>query len=326
MKKTRKGVLILCSILILVLMLLIGGLQFLESTVFLKEELPQEVHSSKTITRGNKSYFPRQDITTILVLGVDQTGPVRDSGSYRNDGESDLVVLMIFDEKNETYSVLALNRDSMLEMPVLGLGGKRAGSYYGQLALSHTYGSGLEDSCENTRQTVSDLLYGINIDYYVSLNMDAIGLVNDAVGGVKVLIEDDFTDVDPSLVMGTEVTLNAEQARSFVQTRKDVGDQLNLSRMQRHRAYMKGFVESLNNKMEQSDSFVMNTYNAVSPYLVTDCSVNTLSSLAGKFSEYELQEIVSPEGDNVLTEAYYEFHLDEKKLDELILRLFYVEK
>ena len=184
MKKTRKRVLIMLSVLILVLVALIGGLRILESTVLLpqQEELPA---ASKTITRNGVSYFPRQDITTLLIMGIDETGPVKASGSYRNTGESDVVMLMIFDEKNESYSILALNRDTMLKMPALGLGGKQAGTFYGQLALSHTYGSGLEDSCENTCNTVSEFLNGITIDYSIAMNMDAIGIMNDAVGGVK---------------------------------------------------------------------------------------------------------------------------------------------
>lgn len=325
MWKTRKGVIVLCLILILVLVLIISGLRILESTVFHSEETTDETIASKTVTRDGTDYFPRQDITTVLVMGIDETGPVESSGSYRNYGESDVVLLMIFDEKNETYTILALNRDTMLDMPVLGLGGKQAGTYFGQLALSHTYGSGLEDSCENTRQTVSDLLYGIRIDYYVSMNMDAIGLLNDAVGGVKVTVTEDFSQVDASIPMG-EVVLNADQARAYVQTRKDVGDQLNITRMQRHREYMNGFMEALSAKIDESDSFVLSTYEKVAPYLVTDCSVNTLSSLVSRFANYSLQEIVSPEGENIMTEEYFEFHIDEELLDELVLRLFYAQK
>ena len=45
-------------------------------------------------------------------------------------------------------------------------------------------------------------LPGLIIDYYVSMNMDAIGILNDAVGGVRVLVEDDFSEVDASIPMG----------------------------------------------------------------------------------------------------------------------------
>lgn len=325
MKKTRKRVLVMCITLILVLVLMISGLRIMESTVFSDDTVATETVSSKTVTREDVKYFPRQDITTVLIMGIDQNGPVEDSGSYRNEGESDVVMLAIFDEKNEKYSILALNRDTMVEMPVLGLGGKPAGTFYGQLALSHTYGRGLEDSGENTRKTVSDLLNGITIDYYVAMNMDAIGMLNDAVGGVTVTVTDDFSAVDASIPMG-QVTLNAAQARAYVQIRKDIGDQLNISRMQRHKDYIDGFMRAFEAKMDSNDSFVLSTYEEISSYIVTDCSANTLSNLVNRFSEYELQEIVSPEGENILTEEYFEFHLDEDKLDDLVLRLFYAEK
>lgn len=312
------------SVLVLMIVVLIGGFQILESTVLLPEETEQPV-SSKTITRDGMEYFPRQDITTLLVMGIDEIGAVKDSGSYRNTGESDVLLMMIFDEKNETYSILALNRDTMVEMPVLGIGGKQAGTYYGQLALSHTYGGGLEDSCENTRKTVSDLLGGVTIDYYVSMNMDAIELLNDAVGGVRVNVTEDFSEVDPSITMG-EMVLNAAQARTYVQIRKDVGNQLNLSRMQRHRDYMEGFMEALTAKVDQDDSFILKTYEKISPYLVTDCSANTMTSLVERFSNYTLEEIVSPEGNNVLTEKFYEFYVDEEQLDALVVRLLYAQK
>ena len=324
MKQTYKRLVLMLSILILVIVVLIGGFQILESTVLLPEQTEQPT-ATKTITRNGVDYLPRQDITTLLVMGIDEVGPVKDSGSYRNTGESDVLLLMIFDEKNETYTILALNRDTMLDMPVLGIGGKQAGTFFGQLALSHTYGGGLEDSCENTRETISDFLGGVTIDYYVSMNMDAIELLNDAVGGVRVYVTEDFSEVDPSIAMG-EMVLNAAQARTYVQIRKDVGNQLNLSRMERHKDYMKGFMEALTEKIDQNDSFILQTYEKLTPYIVTDCSVNTMTSLVERFSDYTMQELVSPEGENVLTNQFYEFYVDEEQLDSLVLRLFYAEK
>ena len=93
---------------------------------------------SKTITRDGIDYYPRRDITVMMLLGIDQEGPVADSGTFTNPGASDAVMVLIFDEKNETWSILQLNRDTMIDIPVLGLGGKEAGTIYGQLALAHT--------------------------------------------------------------------------------------------------------------------------------------------------------------------------------------------
>ena len=321
-KKSAKGVAYFSIILILVLVILFSGLQILESTVFSQNQEGSTEPTTKTINRDGINYYPRQDITVVLIMGIDQYGQVAPSGSYDNKGAADMVSLLILDEQNQTASVLGLNRDTMVTMPVLGIGGKVAGTRVAQLALSHTQGDGMEDSCENVKKTVSDLLYGLQIDYYLAMNMDAITELNDAVGGVKVTVTEDFSSVDPSITMG-EVTLKGEQAINYVRTRKEVGDQLNISRMERQEQYMNGFMNALTAKLKSSDSFALNTYEKISPYIVTDMSTTIFSGMLQRYSEYELTEIVSPAGENILTEEYYEFHLDEEKLDSLILRLFY---
>ena len=324
-KKSAKDIAYFSVILILVLVMLFSGLQILESTVFLPDQGNGGKPATKKITRNGVDYFPRQDITVVLVIGVDQYGPVAASGSYNNKGAADMVALMIFDEKNESYTVVGLNRDTMVDMPVLGIGGKIAGKQNAQLALSHTQGSGLEDSCENVRKTVSDLLYGLNIDYYISMNMDAISTLNDAVGGVTVTVTEDFSHVDPTITKG-EITLRGQQAINYVRTRKEVGDQLNISRMKRQEDYIKGFLEALRKKVDNSGSFALSTFEEISPYIVTDMSTTIFSNMLQRYTEYDFLQIISPEGANILTEQYYEFHLDEKKLDNLILQLFYIPR
>ncbi len=280
---------------------------------------------SKTIVKDGKSYYPRQDITVFMLIGVDQEGPKKDSGSYNNNGQADLISLIVFDEVDKTYKIMLLNRDTMTDIPILGIGGKPAGTINAQLALAHNQGSGLEDSCENMKKAINLFLGNIPIDYYFSLNMDAIAILNDAVGGVKVNVKDDFSQVDASIQKG-EVLLSGEQALSFVQTRKEVGDQLNVTRMERHKQYMSGFSDAFKTKLNSTQTFVFKTYESVADYIVSDCSVNTLSNMLNRYSEYSLKEIVSPEGNNTKGEKYMEFYADEEKLEDLILNIFYSEK
>lgn len=313
------------SILILVLVLVFSGLQILESTVLHQGDEQGNGFESKTIIRDGVEYFPRQDITTVLVMGIDKYGPVEESDYYTNTGASDMNMLLIFDEADKVINVLHLNRDTMLEMPVLGLGGKVAGTYYGQLALSHTYGTGLRDSSENTRNTISKFLYGVEIDYYVSLHMDAIPILNDAVDGVTVEVHEDFSKVDSTITKGI-VTLKGEQALNYIRTRKDVGDQLNSSRIERQKQYVEGFAEALRIKQAVGAGFVVEAYEQIKPYMVTDCSANAITGMMERFGNYRIKEVVTPEGENILNEDYYEFYVDEEKLDALILRLFYRPK
>jgi anionic cell wall polymer biosynthesis LytR-Cps2A-Psr (LCP) family protein len=144
-------------------------------------------------------------------------------------------------------------------------------------------------------------------------------------GGVTVNVVDDFSAIDPSIPMG-KVTLKGQQAINFVRTRQNLGDQLNISRMERQKEYAMGFMDAFRIGVDSSDTFALQIFDQVSPYIVTDCSVTVLSDMMDRYSDYEIVEIVSPEGENVLGEKYYEFYVDEVKLDELILRLFYAPK
>lgn len=324
--KSKKSPIISIIAVILVVVLVFSGFQLITTIFSPNSTDTKTTTNTKTISRDGKDYYPRQDITVLMLTGIDQTGPVKSSQSYNNEGEADMIALAVFDEADKTFDVLVLNRDTMLNVPVLGIGGKQAGTSFEQLALSHTYGTGLEDSCENTEKTVSNFLYGLNIDYYISMNMDAISILNDAVGGVTVNVTDDFSAVDLSITQG-EFTLKGDQALTFIQTRKDVGNQMNISRMDRHTEYMNGFIKAFNNKLKNDgESFIYSTYSSIEKYTVTDCSVNTLSNLINKYADYKLNDIITPEGENKTGGEYMEFYVNEDKLEQLILNLFYSEK
>lgn len=322
-QEKRRSLCLLALISVLSLALLICSVIIVEH--FAYPEAAEAKHERKTIRLGDVAYFPRQDIRVFLLMGIDRAGPVADSGSYKNEGAADVILVFVFDENAKKYTILALNRDSMVEMPVLGLGGKIAGSKIAQLALSHTYGNGLKQSCINTRNTVSSLLNGLTIHQYASMNMDAISILTDAVGGVKVNVTDDFSMIDSTLSKG-EIILNGEQAYKFLRTRKDVGDQLNLSRMDRHKEFMKGFIEAYRSKIGKNISRAMEVFEEISPYIVTDCSDNVMMNLLNRFYEYELAEVISPSGTNVRGEEFMEFYIDGESLQKLIISLFYEPK
>ena len=323
--KYTKDIVFFSIILILVLVILYSGLQILESTILNHGQGTEAPAPSKTITVDGVEYFPRQDITVVLVMGIDRYGAVEHSGFYTNTGAADVDILMIFDDAQQKVNMLYLNRDTMLEMPVLGIGGRPAGTLFGQLALAHTYGSGLEDSCENAKQAISDFLGGIRIDYYVSMNMDTIAILNDAVGGVTVNVTEDFSAVDPSIQLG-EMTLMGQQAIHYVRTRKNVGDQLNLTRIERQKDYIRGFSHALRAKYDAESDFLLSVYEEVEPYIVTDCSTNAIAGLLNKYGAYEIGQILSPKGENVMGEKYFEFYVDQENLMDLVIELFYAPK
>ena len=104
-RNSFKKVAYLLAILILVLLMIFSGLRILESTVSSNQN-PEETVASRTIVRNGIHYYPRQDLTVVMVLGIDRFGKVEPSGSYNNDGAADMVSLVIFDEKSKSCNVL----------------------------------------------------------------------------------------------------------------------------------------------------------------------------------------------------------------------------
>ena len=96
--------------------------------------------------------------------------------------------------------------------------------------------------------------------------------------------------------------------------------------MERHKEYLRGLSAALNEQLDDSESFTVELYEQMSPYMVTDCSMNVVTGLMQRCADYQLKQIVSVEGENVLGETYYEFYADAEKLDALILELFYAPK
>lgn len=321
-----KKIILVAAGFILLFAVVFSGLHILESTVFHNEEGTESNNSSsKTVEKDEIKYFPKQDITTLLLIGVDEDGPVQEKDPNMSSAYADVVALLIFDETNKKIDAIALNRDSMVEMTMLDENGRRKGSFFGQLAFSHSFGNGLEESCENTVWTVSDLLNGAQIDYYVSLNMGAVEILNDGVGGVTVNVTDDFSEVGSDIPMG-EYTLMGDEAETFVRSRMGLGDSLNVSRMERQREYVKGFFEAFKAKSEEDSLFAVRLFDSVDEYIVTDCTTETLANLAEKYQDYEFGDIVSPEGENIRGERFYEFYIDEESLGEIILKYLYAPK
>ena len=276
----------------------------------------------ESVNIGGKEYYLNENISTLLLIGVDDM-EIEQSRGYRNTAMADFLVLAVFDNEKKTCTLLQINRNTMTDVPMLGATGDYIGLTTEQITYAHSYGDGLEESCENTALAVSRLLYGMKVDNYLSLTMGGITALNDAVGGVTVTIEDDFSGVDDTLVKGETVTLMGEHAVNFVRARYSLKDDTNVSRMRRQATYMTALVSKLREKLAEDDAFILGLYNAVADYLVTDCDINELGEISEGLSTYGLGGIVTPEGETVHGELT-EFYPDEAALQQLIADLFYV--
>ena len=291
----------------------------------ISEESLTSFEEKNYIYHNNKKYKPKNYLDTVLLIGTDDEGKIYESISYNNSKKADFIALMVFNNNTKKCDIIHINRDTIAEFNILGVTGEKAGTETAQIALAYTYGNGLELSCRNTVKAVSNLLYQIEIENYLSMNMNAIASLNDVIGGVELEILDDFSDVDPSLVKGETILLKGNQALTYVRGRGNVGDQTNISRMSRQRQYMAAFAQKIKTAYESDNELILNAYNAITDYIVTDCSITVLSDTAERLSEYEINEIITPEGEIIENAEYIEFHADDEKLKELVINIFYDE-
>lgn len=268
------------------------------------------------------AYAKKEDLETVLLLGVDKFEGETPEG-YINNQQADFLLLLVMDKQNETCTPIQLNRDTMTQIQVLGVTGEPAGTMTGQLALAHTYGSGEEDSCENTVLAVENLLYGVGIDHYVSLTMDGVALLNDLVGGVTVEVLDDFSSIDDSLVQGETVTLKGQQALTYVRSRGGLEDSSNLHRMERQRQYLAALQGQLSSKAQSDEGFTLEALLQLNEYLVSDCTVEQLSDLGDSLAAYQVSDILTTPGDAQEGEEFMEFTVDESALQQLVMDVFY---
>lgn len=288
------------------------------------DDTQYEDDDRSVIYLDGEKYRQRNHLETFLIIGLDKYDfQINDEETYSNDQQSDFLMLLIFDRDANTYVPLHINRDSMAPVQVLGVGGKKVETATMQLALSHTYGSGGADSCRNTVKAVSDFLYGVQIDHYLSFDRDAIAKINDLVGGVTVEIFDDFSKVDASLVKGQKICLNGEQAMSYVTARGNMKDSSNLARMERQRQYIRGFKEQALRCLSEDKNFSTRAFSELTNYLTSDCTINKLSNMVSETKNFEMAEIETVKGTAVKGKEFMEFYPDEQALKDLVVRLFF---
>lgn len=274
------------------------------------------------MTVDGQTYRRKKNLESYLFLGIDTMGKAVGTESYIAGGQADAQILLVLDNDARTWQMLQINRDSMVEVPVLSMMGTVPYTICQQIALAHAYGNGREQSCENNVAAVSMMLGDQPIDGYFSLTMGGVGLLVDLVGGVTLTVTSDLSAADPALTEGQTLTLNGEQALAYVHTRQNVDDQTNLARMSRQRQFLRALEEQLRQK---DPSFAAEAYEAAADYIITDIPSGRAANIAGRLQQYAQLPVLTIDGENTVEDGYWAYYLDEDSLQQTILTLFYQE-
>ena len=286
------------------------------------EELQENAEGQEPLKDGmlryqGKTYAYKEDVMTFLCMGIDKSGETKASADLHRGGQADALFLAVMDPCEKKISVVGVNRDTMAELFVYDEEGNYLGREIGQIALQHAYGDGMEESCERTVEAVSNLFYGIPIHGYFAMNMDVIIPLNEAVGGVDVVIGE-----------GDEkVHLEGQEAYSFVRNRDMYAPHSAEQRLERQKQYLEAFALQAKKAVAPDLTLPAKLYAEILPYMVTDISASEAVYLATQAVSYTFgqDDLYSLQGEIRMGEQFEEFYPDETALYELILQVFYEE-
>ncbi len=268
----------------------------------------------------------RTRIKSYLFMGVDARGKVGEHVKEDGAGQCDVLELVVIDQNADTYTVFPIDRNTLTEVKSLSSEGEYLATTVEQICVAHSRGDGREISCENAVDAVSNFLYGQPIDGYLALNMDSIGIINHQLGGVTVKIEDDFSQMDPTLKIGETVKLTDEQAQNYVRGRMTVGDGTNAGRMRRQEQFLANAQPILTDKIMEDEKFLRSMYDALSDYMVTSLSGKDISKLAKAFRSNEYFEPPEIKGEKSRDDlGFTQLTPDEEDVANAVLKLFYEE-
>ena len=318
-------VLILSGIITLFVLINVGKGAMLDANKTAIINVPTYVQQveqdGKTIVYNGKTYKYNEAITSILFMGIDRDQFADDDENLGTNGDADALMLLTYDTSNGNTDLISISRDTMADIDVYSKDGTYIGIEKQQICLAYAYGDGKETSCTNQVNAVSRLFYNIPISSYLSMDLDAVSVLNDAVGGVTVTSPQTFKE----FTKGETVTLYGESAETFVRNRDTSILDSNNSRMERQRVYIESFFKTLAAGTKENLMLPVDLFNAASPYTVTNIDIPKVTYLASNilekdFSEIEMQNVP---GEVVQGEVYAEYHLDQEKFFEMFLNVYY---
>lgn len=271
---------------------------------------------------GKTLHYRENEITNYLLIGVDREKLV--VTDYQSGGQADFILVISVDRRHRTITPVMIDRDSMANVTTYGIFGNVAGKRRMQICLAQAFsGSGVTGS-RNTAEAVSDLLGNIKINRYLLLDLDGIAILNDAVGGVTVTLEDDLTALSPVLKKGDTVTLRGNLAEHFVRGRTTVADGTNASRMTRQKTYIESFLKTVMGQLENDSDFLLNVFDELDGHLESDTDRQLLINDVNTYKHYAWQDLVLLPGTHTIGEdGFAEFWIDEKSAAEIISGIWF---
>ncbi|MBM6828697.1 LCP family protein [Anaerotignum lactatifermentans] len=318
-RKRRRGEILLCVALVLIL-----AATFAAAKIYTKLDLwQQKAEKPDFVATAAQSSEVEDEILNIAIFGTDGDG-------FRTD----VNIVASFHVKTKELHLISVPRDTRVTMTdemisYLEKNGKYVPDktgVYGQCKMTevHAY-AGEGNRCAFSVAMLEEIL-GIDIDYYVKINLDAFKEIVDAVGGVTFNVEERLYYSDPAqglyidLYPGEQV-LHGDEAEMLVRFRSGYA-QGDLKRIQVQQDFMKAFIEQV-----CSTKSILDNLDSLIRIGLEKTETNMPLSTALQYAKYVTQiDPATVTTDTIPGEGGSYFDMDEEATKELIdYRIYDIE-
>ncbi len=282
-----------------------------------------EIGDDNTVIYEGQKYIYNENVAAVLFIGVDKSDFYNQKSSTE---QADALFLATIDTKTGRTTIIPIPRDSMAEIDVYSDKGEYLGVERSQICLSYAYKGENNSGCENTLKAVSRMFYGMPIKSYVSIDMGAIEVLSDKVGGVDVVLTEDVKLYKTWYKKGQKLNLRGYEARNFVLYREN-DLEASLKRMSRQKQFINSFASKVIEKTKKNIKTPVTIFNSIKPYMVTNLDVADVSFLTSCFMKTTGGngiEYKSISGEATKPGEYVEYICDSKSIYDIIIDVFYL--
>ena len=230
------------------------------------------------------------DVVNILVCGIDyEEGRNYSNDPTSNDGMTDMILYVQFDIKNGALRMLQIPRNSLVTTKnkkiTLSNGKTYAATNYQINSVAISNGGSIA--------ALADVIYDqfrLPIDYYVTVDMQALVDMVDNFGGIEVNIPHDMSYGGSKLLKGYR-NLNGASAEFFVRCRHGDGyansdiDRLNMQRYFYAGLFKRARAMGVTDILNQLPLVFKN-------YIKTDMDISTIAKLVVSFLKLDSSNII----------------------------------
>ena len=232
---------------------------------------PESVIGDVT-TAETPDYVRDKDKYLFLAVGVDKAS-----------GRGDAIMLISFDIPSGAVSVMQIPRDTYIEWD-----GKE-----------DKINSIVLDRDVYAMRDIIEVTLCVNIDYTALIDLEALEVMVDSVGGVEINVpfdmkySDPFQDLYIDLKAGLQV-LDGKKATDFIRFRSDYADG-DLGRIDAQKQFMSSLFKKVINEMNLAQA--VSLARGILPMIETDLTIEDAAYFAGKFfaaAERKLTMLTAP--------------------------------